>query len=344
MKCALRRRVGLLVLWGVLVVLGGQPVTAGSPDDGPFAFIAAADMRMFTGPDVYDSCRYFRGVVEKMVEVGPGEFLITPGDFDPVNNLRWTLDQVLGPEYPWYPVVGNHELPGYGWENYAGENMEILRAYDYDAQRTVVRWGPGGCLRTTYSFDYRNAHFVALNLYCDVDGDTKMPANISDHLYEWLARDLAETDKDFIFVFGHEPAYAQPDLDTGRERYIGEGLALYPANRGRFWELLREHQVTAYINGHTHNYSAVQVAGLWQVDVGHARGGSDLGAPSTFVRVTVQRRFAYFETYRVQPDNLCAYQLRQRWAIRQETPNALRQERNFLGRRALTMAWGYFTR
>ena len=41
--------------------------------------------------------------------------------------------------------------------------------------------------------------------------------------------------------------------------------------------------VTAYICGHTHNFSAYLYDGVWQIDAGHTRGFGDTGARSTFL-------------------------------------------------------------
>ena len=162
----------------------------------------------------------------------------------------------MGTDYLWYPVVGNHELPGDGSEAYLGANMDYLRAYNYDANGTgvppdIVNTGPTGCPETTYSFDYENAHFVVLNEYCDVGGDDVTSGDMPDHLYDWLVADLQGTNKEHIFVFGHEPAYPQPDADNGRERHVGDSLDQYPTNRNRFWTLLRNEGVGGlYLRAH----------------------------------------------------------------------------------------------
>ncbi len=77
-----------------------------------------------------------------------------------------------------------------------------------------------------------------------------------------------------------------------------DSLNQHPTNRDRFWNLLRDKHVVAYVCGHTHNYSAVQVDGVWQLDAGHARGLGDTGARSTFILVHVDYGFVTFETYR----------------------------------------------
>ena len=313
---------GLLLLVGVILTLGAargsggdlapflsgrEPVRAQEPalepqaylpivgnGPNPFRFAVTADMRVYSGPGRYDTPQFFRGACEAIADTGSSAFMVTPGDLDPAGDVYWTITSTLGSSYRWYPGVGNHELPGKGYEPRRGANMAWLRAFDYGE----VNPGPSGCPETTYSFDYENAHFVMLNEYCDATGDTATAGDIPDHLYNWLVEDLVSTDKAHVFVFGHEPAYPQPDAATDRLRHLGDSLDQYPAHRDRFWHLLGQERVDAYICGHTHNYSLVNVDGMWQLDVGHARGLGDTGAPSTFVMVEVVGDLVTYQTYR----------------------------------------------
>ncbi len=244
-------------------------------------------MRNYAGPGPFDSPRYFRGVCETIAEQGDVAFMVSPGDLDPPQDAWWTIQQTLGPDFRWYPVVGNHDTE-------SGDDLAWLRTYDYGP----VNPGPSGCPTTTYSFDYRNAHFVVLNVYCDADGDAVTDGDVPDHLYEWLAADLEATDQTHVFVFGHEPAYPQPDADSGRTRHVGDSLDAHPEHRDRFWNLLADRGVVAYICGHTHNYSAIRIDGVWQLDAGHARGMGDSGARSTFLLIRVEGDAVVLETYR----------------------------------------------
>jgi hypothetical protein len=285
-----------------------SPGQAGLPADmADFTFAVAADMRYFTGQGSYDSSQYFRGAVQAMVGTGIPAFLVSPGDIDPPVQTRWTLDQVLGSDFRWLPVVGNHELPGAGTESSTGANLAWLRAYANGLG--AVHPGPAGCPTTTFSFDYQNAHFSVLNEYCDTAGDTLTEGDIPDHLYSWLAADLAATDRPLKFVIGHEPAFPLPDQDNGRLRHETDSLNQYPAHRDRFWNLLRAQYVAAYLCGHTHNASAVYLDGVWQIDAGHARGLGDTGAASTFVLVQVRGSSATYQMYR-DDANGGAYALR----------------------------------
>jgi Calcineurin-like phosphoesterase len=252
-----------------------------------FTFAVTADMREFAGPGNYDAPQYFRGAVEAIAAYSSSALMISPGDIDPPWDVYWTITQTLGSSYIWYPVVGNHEIETI-------EDMAWLRDFDYGA----VQLGPSGCPETTYSFDYANTHFAVLNEYCNEAHDDEPDGDVSDHVYNWLAADLGGTTQEHIFVIGHEPAYPQPDADNGRERHIGDSLDKYSTNRDRFWNLLKSEGVTAYICGHTHNYSLVNVRGVWQLDAGHARGEGDPGAPSTFVLVHVNGPIVTYQTYR----------------------------------------------
>jgi hypothetical protein len=237
-------------------------------------------------------------VAEAIKARGGAAFVLSPGDIDPPAGVRWTLDKVLGADSLWYPVVGNHDAE-------TGKDMAWLRAYNPDPNAPdtppspgIVRWGPAGCVDTTYSFDYGSAHFAVLNEYCNSAGEAETDGDISDQLYDWLADDLANTDKEHVFVVGHEPAFVQPDQDNGRVRHEGDSLDGHPYNRDRFWNLLKSHGVLAYIAGHSHNYSTVDLDGVWQIDAGHAKGRGDRGAPSTFVLVHVNGDSVSFDTYR----------------------------------------------
>jgi hypothetical protein len=274
-----------------------------SGNSDPFSFAVTCDMRNFSGQGLYDTPNYFRGVCETIAYLGPGAFMIVPGDLDPTVNVNWTIEQYLGSGYMWYPVVGNHELPGDGSESYYGANMDWLRSYNYDQNGSgvppdIVNTGPAGCEETTYSFDYENAHFTVLNQYYDGSSDVGTNGDVVDALYYWLVTDLTATTQQYIFVIGHEPAYPQPDEYNGRLRHEFDSLNEHPQNRDRFWNLLSSIGITAYICGHTHNYSAVQINGVWQVDAGHARGAGDTGAPSTFLLIHVNENIVTMNTYR----------------------------------------------
>lgn len=242
-------------------------------------------MRSFTGPSG------FQGVVEAAREAGPGSFMISPGDIDPPQAVYNVLSSVLGTGYPWYPVAGNHEAE-------TPEDMAWLRSFNAGGTTLphVVNKGPGGpggpslpgAEETCYSFDWGKAHFTVINEYYTGSTDSDPTGDVSPALLAWLETDLAGTTQPVRFVVGHEPAYPQPDSEPPhRFRHETDSLNAFSANRDAFWRALVNYGVKAYICGHTHDYSVVWFDGVRQIDSGHARGLSDTGARSTFLRITV---------------------------------------------------------
>ena len=258
--------------------------------DKTFSFIVTADMREFAGPE-YQTSEYFLGAVEAIKSVGEGAFMVSPGDIDPPQYVEGTLKRILGENYPWYPVVGNHESE-------TPEDMVWLREWGAGDIPNLVRRGPVNAVETSYSFDYGNTHFAVINQYFDGTSDTGTDGDVTDPMYEWLQTDLEENDKPVVFVVGHEPIVSIPDADNGRLRHKGDNLDAHPENSHRFQELLRKHDVTAYLCGHTHDYSAANINGIWQIDAGHSRGKGDTGAPSTFLKITVEGESSRVVVYR----------------------------------------------
>ena len=289
-KSTTRRLRCLCLLFMVLLVTG----CADRDANEHFSFIVTCDMREYAGPE-YQSADYFLGACQAIKHRGKGAFMISPGDIDPPQQVSATIKKVLGEDYIWYPVVGNHESE-------TKEDMAWLRQWGRGDIPNLVRRGPKNCEETTYSFDYANAHFVVLNEYYDGLSDTGTDGDICDALYQWLKADLEANSKPFVFVFGHEPIVSIPDADSGRHRHKGDNLDAHPENNHRFQRLLRLENVTAYICGHTHNFSCANINGLWQIDSGHCRGKGDRGAPSTYLKVWVGTKDCWVHVRRIDAD------------------------------------------
>jgi hypothetical protein len=133
--------------------------------------------------------------------------------------------------------------------------------------------GPGGPdnlatdqSRLTYSFEYRDSHFVIANTDT-YDSASTLPVN-------WIAADVAAARSNpavrHIFLLGHKPAYPSP-LDDEKDC-----LNRYPAMRNQLWSALEGSRCEAMLAAHNHLYYKVRPDSgkTWQVIAGN--GGSSL--------------------------------------------------------------------
>jgi 3',5'-cyclic AMP phosphodiesterase CpdA len=255
-------------------------------------FVVTSDIHESTQPENGTPAR-FKAVAEAIRSVGPGDFMVTSGDMVYAESVRATLDAILGRQYPWYPAPGNHDIE-------KPENMAWLREYNAGGRKLphIVRSGPPGAVETCYSFDYGNAHFVAVNEYFDGQRDDMKGGDVSDALYRWLAEDLSANRKPIVFVIGHEPYLALVDMDTGQLRHRGDSLDANEANQRRFWSLLRKHHVTAFICGHTHCVSVTKFNGVWQLNCGRSPEPGNPNKSAGFLRIRIDSDRVYCDVYR----------------------------------------------
>lgn len=270
----------------------GVPFALGQtnePKSETFSFIAAGDMRNYIASPIKGK-RYFDGLCEAAHRADPGAFMLSPGDCDAPVAIRAAMDKFLGTNYPWYPVVGNHDVE-------SAADMDWLRHWSSNGIPHLVQHGPSRN-DFTYSFDFANSHFIAISEYDGRDAKKVGKADISDATLDWLEKDLAATSKPFIWIFGHNPIKSFPDMDSGRVRHGEESVSTNAAHVDRFVKILNDHHVCAYICGHTHDTSIEKVGGIWQTDSGHARGAGDPGSPSTFLKFRISGTNVWVDIYR----------------------------------------------
>jgi hypothetical protein len=266
-----------------------------------YSFIATADMRNYVDKAPAGK-RYFDGLCEELKGIGPGAFMISPGDCDPPGPVRAAIDRYLGTNYIWYPIIGNHELGDKA-------NVAWLQRWAKAGIPGLVSCGPAGFESTTFSFDYANSHFVALNEYCAGSSETTRKDGLSSATLDWLEKDLAANKKPLVWISGHVPIKSLPDMDSNRLRHEDGRLTSSPADMERFLNLLKQYKVRAYICGHTHGTSVAKVKGIWQADCGHARGAGDKGAASTLLKFRISGERSWADIYRADANGM-NYKLR----------------------------------
>ena len=194
----------------------------------------------FTWSDSYGSAgdggamRLFRNAVNRTLypnRVLPrfwfaaGDVPFVPG-IEPLG-MEAINGEISGDNYPFTCAASNREFPMFvalGNHDVDGDAAQIATKFAYwrdtigqRVDKTLVgiqnfRFGPhnGYDARTTYSFDYKNAHFVVVNQYY---GDPAHPTSnpvacVRQTVYDWIDQDLATTTRSIKFVFGHEPAWS----------------------------------------------------------------------------------------------------------------------------------------
>jgi len=168
------------------------------------------------------------------------------------NQAEWFLEDMQLFQIPWYPVMGNHDARGDGWQ--------VTKEMIFE----------GGS--TYYSFDQGNSHFVVLDAFMPGYEESLSPDQLG-----WLEEDLSSTLQPHIFVFVHAPLYS-----LGVHK--GESLDKYPTMRNRLASLLVEYGVDIVFCGHEHFYACFEYDGLVQVTTGGA--GGKLTSPASMHELT----------------------------------------------------------
>jgi len=127
-----------------------------------------------------------------------------------------------------------------------------------------------------YSFDHKNAHFVVLNNSFKPSFDAKQ--------FAWLKQDLAQADKEHIFVFMHRPTFDPTEI---YKNYMMSGRKVTE-------ELMRvceKYKVDYVIAGHLHGYARTKRKGVVYLISGGAGGPlylpKDFGGFHHYVRIEV---------------------------------------------------------
>ncbi len=259
---------GLILLCASIGYLGAES-TPPPPTPAPasFHFTVTSDIHLKTAA--------FGKVLDAMKanSDGQGAFQISIGDVvdaagQSPEAVRAVIDSKFGPKALWYPVVGNHDTKSEPALQWMRDEFNKGSGGRPPLKSTIKNPGPPGGAETTYSFDYGNAHFVVLNEYYNGTADIGTDGDIVPALLKWIEADLAANAKPMVFVFGHEPAFAQ-------FRHVGDSLDGHAANRDAFWDLLVKYRVQAFFSGHIHYYYKELHQGVYQISDGNAGNGKD---------------------------------------------------------------------
>ena len=209
----------------------GRFRTAPEGDDSSFTFAVIGDSGNGRKNQLAVAGLLERSKPDLILHTGD---VVYPGGEDRHYDRRFfTPYRRLLKEVPLFPTLGNHDVEKGDGAAYL-KNFHLPRNNPQNAERY-------------YSFDWGNAHFVALNSELYHDDDSGSPKEQK----AWLERDLRETRRPWKIVFFHRPIYSSSN--HGSDEEIREDLE----------PIFIRHKVNMVFNGHDHNYErTVPIGGV----------------------------------------------------------------------------------
>ena len=207
---------------GTLLTHGDSFATGPTELGAPFTFVVIGDSGTGTKPQ-FDIAEQI-DLIEPDFMLHTGDVVYSRGEAENYDPRFFMPYQDTLKRAPIFPSLGNHDY-------HTDDGQPYL-----DAFYLPVNSSTGS--ERFYSFDYGDAHFVALDVYpktLDLFG----PGSAQ---YQWLERDLAATSAFWKFVYFHHPPYSSGDH--------GSILVI----RNALSPLFEKYGVEIVFNGHDHIY------------------------------------------------------------------------------------------
>jgi uncharacterized protein (TIGR03437 family) len=204
-----------------------RPLEFTTPGSGAFNFINFAD----SGEGNAEQLALRLQMVSETVSlaIANGDLAYELATYASIEENYYGVYQEIMAQVPFFASLGNHE--------YMTDNANPTLA----ARVTPTAGVPAADQGRYYSFDWGNAHFVAL------DSNTPLDDAIAGtgEMLAWLDNDLQSTSKFWKIVFFHHPGYAtgvhQDEPPAGEVR---QGIV----------PILEKYGVQLVLNGHEHTY------------------------------------------------------------------------------------------
>jgi hypothetical protein len=211
---------------GASEVAKGAFTTNQAPGGAAFSFAAFGDSGSGS-TEQYEVARAMTAAgVDLAVHVGDVVYPRGEAELYDANFFRPYADLLSGVCI--FPIPGNHDFITEGGKPF----FDIF---------TLPANNPGGTERY-YSFDFGDAHFIALDTSVG-EGRAGYANTDASKMKEWLIADLKSTDKKWKFVYLHEPPYS-----SGSKH--GSDIP----TREEFSPVFEEYGVTVVFSGDDHSY------------------------------------------------------------------------------------------
>jgi hypothetical protein len=280
MKPRKLQRLSILPILSILLILSA----ASSAFAQKWSFAAFSDNRNFEVG--------YRNVLEDINSGGPADpgfprpdFAIGIGDIDPVKRTLQIFREAFGPEMPFIPVRGNHEVPK--------DVRFILKDILPYEQPPVTVYGKES---VTFYYDWKNVRLIVIDQYA------AYAKGLSNKTFlDWLEKAiLSAKNADHVFIAFHEPHFPpvfHPDP---------------------FWTLLLKHsgKVRAVLWSHTHSYGRRHVSGshgrIELINTGAAGNTGHSDGMNTFLQISIDGKNAAFRAIQA-PDKTKDFKVTDNW-------------------------------
>ena len=230
------------------------------PSGTDFTFITLADNRGGSDhSDIVSLPQAFLNIVQ-LASSKNASFAVNAGDifygYTPdITQMRGLYDSFkratdpLAKNTPLLVSPGNHEMSPLN-KQYTTPGFDPLQLFNEEFAQPQVLPGFEG---TVFSWDWGNSHFASVDTSkFQADQPQTGFCVINDTQLNWLESDLQQAQARHvrhIFVFGHSHAWKE---STWGLWYLG---SVNQAQRDKFWNLLIQYKVDAYICGHMHLFN-----------------------------------------------------------------------------------------
>ncbi len=290
----------LLKLGAASPLAAGAATLARAEPTDRFTFALLGDCHIRPELDAATAC----AMCFEQVSFSPADFVIQAGDHIDdaleADRARATLlmDLYQATERRHlrkrvYHVLGNHDCLGI----FPKSGIDPS-APDYGKRFYTDRFGPA-----YYAFDHKGVHFVVLDSV-GITADRSYEGRVDERQLAWLETDLAAQPRGTrIIVVTHIP------LVTAMRCYEPEAWLdtphnwTYVVNARAVLRILRDHDVLAVLQAHSHVYEQIELNGIRFITTGAVAGadwrGSFLGTPAGYTVIDVDGRsvLSRYRTY-----------------------------------------------
>ncbi len=164
-----------------------------------------------------------------------------------------------------YTTIGDHEIGDNPWRSQ--KRLEAVKHYKeaFSEHFNMPNNGPEHMKGTAYWWKHKNVLFISVDVF--EKGKSRqgfIKAGVTGDQLNWLTKVLEEnSDVNHKIVIGHTPILGPV------RKWSSSGLMIKQGRDSEFWQIMKKHNVDAYLCGEVHAITCTERDGIMQI----AHGG-----------------------------------------------------------------------